>query len=203
MYDLKKYGEFQWVEKDLVHIPDFLDSLPSNHYFSFDYPGDMNMPLQDYFLDRTWSNAKRYCKHPQYIVTVQYKHNNYWNFMEWFDKFNNLEISSEILGLGNLCRFRTLNQYLKHALDYAFKHTRHQRMHIYGLCMLAIPYANKRARQFNIDLSVDSTKWTRCINDVCRESNSGYASCRKINRQLFFDEYLKEIRKRGVKLDNA
>jgi len=182
VYDLTKDYKFSWEDK--INIPKFLDSLPDNHYFSWDYPGDMNLEYQYLFLHNTWNSAEMFHDHPQFIVTAQYKFINYWNFVEWFDKYNNLNIKSGILGLGNMCRFKSLTPYLKHAFDYAFSHYKHPRIHIYGLCMKAIPYAHKLAKRFNIEFSFDSTKWTRCYH------TPGYPwACTKENRQQFFDEY--------------
>lgn len=164
VYDLVKDYKFSWEGK--INIPEFLDSLPDNHYFSWDYPGDMNLFHQDLFLHNTWNSAEMFHDHPQFIVTTQYKFRNYWNFVEWFDRYNGLDIKSGILGLGNMCRFRSLNQYLKHTLDYAFSHCKHKRIHIYGLCLKAIPYAVRLVKRFNIELSVDNTKWTFCYYET-------------------------------------
>ena len=150
VYDLTKSDKFNWEGK--INIPEFLDSLPENHYFSWDYPCDMNPKYTDLFLDKTFVNAQIYQDHPQYIVTTQYRFNDYWNFVGNFNCYNNFDIKSGILALGNMCRFRTLNQYLKHALDYAFSHTKHPRIHIYGLCLKGILYAVKLAKQFDIGL---------------------------------------------------
>lgn len=195
---LKKDYKFKWEGE--INIHEFLDSLPSNHYFSLDYPSDMNLKYKKYFLEKSWQYANAYCYHPQFIVTVQFYYNNYWNFTKWFDKYNDLTIESRIMGLGNMCRFRTLNQYLKHVLDYAFSHTKYPRMHIYGLCLKAIPHAVKLAKRFNIELSIDSTNWTRCVTTEMKKIYK--VGCRKGERQIFFDEYLKEIRKRGVMCAN-
>ena len=200
VYELKKSNEYSW--EDSINISEFLDSLPENHYFSWDYPCDMNPQYQDLFLEKTWENTQKYYYHPNYIITVQSKFNNYWNFVEWFDKYNALNIKSGIMGLGNMCRFRTLNQYFKHSLDYAFSHCNHQRIHIYGLCLKAIPYAYNLANKFNIELSVDSTKWTRSVSSNLRKKYNNLAGCRKNNRQDYFNEYLKEIKKRGVQIEN-
>ena len=188
VYELTKDVEYSWVNKSMYgYMEEWIKNLPDTHYFSWDYPCDMNRLHTDYFLKKSWNNAKKYCKFSQYIVTVQFKFRNYWNFIEWFDIYNALNISSGILALGNMCRFRTLNNYIKHALDYAFSHTHHPRIHIYGLCLKAIPYAHALAKRFNIELSFDSTKWTRCYH------SSGLPSCSKENRQQYFDEYKKEI----------
>jgi hypothetical protein len=185
VYDLIKSDKFKW--EGSIDIEEFLDSLPDDHYFSWDYPCDMNLKYQDIFLQKTYDNAKKYCKFPQYIVTAQYKFNHYWNFVEWFNIYNELDIQSGILGLGNMCRFRSLNQYLKHTLDYAFKTTTHPRMHIYGLCLKAIPYAVDLAKRFNIELSIDNTKWTRACTVELKEKYN--KNCNGKNRQEFFDVY--------------
>lgn len=180
-----------------IDIPSFLDGLPENHYFSFDYPCDMNPKYQDRFLDKTWYNANKYCNHPNYIVTAQYQFNNYWCFTHWFDKYNQLPIKSGIMGLGNLCRIMHLTEFMKHALGYAFKHCNHPRIHIYGLALRIIPYAFKLAKRFNIELSVDSTKWTRPVTNELKEQCRA-VSCKAENRQLYFDTYIEELKKRGV-----
>jgi len=198
IFELTKDYKFSWEGK--INIKEFLDSLPDNHYFSLDYPGDMNLNYLDLFIYNSLNNAKMFCYHSQYIVTVQYKFNHYWNFTKWFNKYNKLEIASRIMGLGNLCRFRSLNQYLKHTLDYAFSHCKHPRIHIYGLCLKAIPYAVKLAKRFNIELSVDSTKWTRpCTVELKKLCGLWF---KHEYRQNCFDAYLDEIIKRGVKLEN-
>ena len=96
VYDLTKDYKFKW-EGD-VNIHEFLDSLPVNHYFSCDLPSDMNLKYKKYFLEKSWQYAQAYCYHHQFIVTVQFYHNNYWNFKENFDRYNNLDIKSGILG---------------------------------------------------------------------------------------------------------
>lgn len=194
VYELKKKDKYSWEDK--IEIWNFLENLPDNHYFCWDYPCDMNPKYTTLFLTKSWNRAVKYgLQCSQYIVTVQSRFNNYWSFVEWFNLYNALYIKSGILGLGNMCRFRTLNNYLKHTLDYAFSHCRHPRIHIYGLCLKAIPYANNLAKKYNIELSVDNTKWTRaCTNDL--KKKYGFFNCRKHNRQEFFEEYQKLMDKR-------
>lgn len=188
VYDLTKSDKFKW--EGTIDIEEFLDSLPGNHYFSWDYPSDMNEDYSLLFRTKTWNRAVKYHEHPNYIVTVQSRFQNYWNFTDWFDLYNQLPIKSGLMGLGNMCRFRSLNMFLKHALDYAFKHSIHPRMHIYGLCLQAIPYANNLAKKYNIDLSIDNTKWTFMFYE--QDSK---------DRQVQFDLYMDKIRNKGVILD--
>ena len=201
VYELTKSPTYSWEEK--IDIKEFLDSLPENHYFSWDYPCDMNRKYTNLFINKTLSKALLYHTHPQYICTVQFKFRDYEIFVEWFDKYNKLDIASGILGIGNLCRFRSLNIFLRKVLDYSFTRCKHKYIHIYGLCLKAIPYAHKLAGLNGIELSIDSTKWTRVVNKELRKMMGvGHRGCSSNERQLFFDEYLKEINKRDVTLGN-
>ena len=210
VYELTKHDEYSWVKVKTAHedMIKFLDFLPKNHYFSWDYPCDMNPKFTEYFLRKSWKNAKKYCKHSQYIITVQskcYKIKNRvipdeLSFYKWFDRYNKLEIKSGILGIGNLCRIKRMTVGLKNIIIYAMKNSKHPRMHIYGLCLDAIPFAEKLAIRNNIELSIDSTKWTRACNSDLKWSE-GY-NCTSKNRQKFFDEYLNIIKKRDVELEN-
>ena len=198
VWELTKNFEYSWINN--INIEEFIKNLPDNHYFSFDYPCDMNLQHQTSFIAKSWVNANLYCKYPQYIVAVQSIFNNYWHFIGSFNLYNNLNIKSGILALGNMCRFRTLNNYLKNTLDYAFSKCKHPRIHIYGLCLRAIPYAVALSKRYNVKLSIDSTKWTRAVNKKLKDKYNGRVCCRKENRQEFFDEYKKRIKE--VLLEN-
>lgn len=198
VYDLTKSPKFSWEGK--IDITNFLDSLPKNHYFSCDLPSDMNLRYKKLFLEKSWKYAQMYSYHPQFITTVQFYHNNYWSFKEWFDRYNDLKIKSGILGIGNYCKHHHYNEFIKHTLGYIFKNCRHPKIHIYGLAFRIIPIADKLANKNNIELSIDSTKWTRACNSELKWSE-GY-NCTSKNRQKFFDVYKKEIENRGVILEN-
>lgn len=200
VYELTKDSEYSWINE--INIAKFLDSLPENHYLSVDYPCDMNERYTELFLEKSWKNALKYHSHPQYIITVQSRFRNYWNFVEWFDKYNSLDIKSGILALGNMCRFSFLNNYLKHTLDYAFSHCIHQRIHIYGLNLRSIPYACKLSKKFEIQLSTYSTKWTR-INAKYKSIVKKVACSSQKERQTFFNFYLKRMKELGVELENG
>jgi len=192
VWELTKDVEYSWVTKSsYVFMEEWIKNLPDNHYFSWDYPCDMNIFHTDYFLDKSWSNAIRYAKYPHYIVTVQSKFNNYMSFVEWFDKYNALEIKSRIMGLGNICRILQKTQYIKHALPYAFKNCNHPRIHVYGLAFKNIEFTMKLASHYGIELSIDSTKWTRACTVALK--NKYNINCNGKNRQEFFDEYLKKV----------
>lgn len=202
VYELAKLDSYSW--EDNINIKNFLNSIPKNHYFSADYPGDMldfreNIDnhlrgiLTDKFLTKSWDNAIRYCNHPQYIITVQSKFGDCQSFKHWFDKYNDLylEYGSEIMGLGNLCRIITLTKFMKKIIKYAFSKSNFLRIHIYGLGMRIIPYAYRLSKAYGIKLSIDNTKWTRAVNTKLKEKEG--LNCSSKNRQLFFDEYMKRI----------
>jgi len=153
--DLLTSNEYHWVGD--INIVEFLNSLPENHFFSFDYPSDMNPKYEDLFLMKSWDNACRYNWHPQYITTVQGKFGQAWNYIEQFHKYNALE--PDFLGLGNLCKHRSCNDFIKHTIGYIFKYSYAKRIHIYGLCKDAIPYCYKLAKKFKIDFSIDQEIW--------------------------------------------
>ena len=189
VYELTKSNEYSW--RDKINIKDFLNSLPDNHYFSLDYPCDMNLQYTNLFLEKSWLNALKYNTYLQYIVTVQSKFHDYLSFVEWFDRYNRLHIFSGIMGLGNLCRIHFKDQYIKHVLPYAFKNCTHPRIHIYGLAFKIIPFAFKLANHYGIELSIDSTKWTRAVTKKLKDKYN--INCNRENRQEYFDEYIKRI----------
>jgi len=191
-------GKYSWEEK--INIRDFLDGLPSHCYFSADYPCDMNLDYTELFLKKSWDNAVKYCDHPQYLVVCQSVLANYDSFKEWFDKYNALEIKSGILGLGNICRIFFLTDYIKNSLNYAFSHCNHKRIHIYGLALRIIPYAYNLANEYGIELSIDSTKWTRAVNEQLKQFYG--VSCRKERRQYFYEMYKETLINRGIQLKN-
>jgi len=201
VYELTKGPTYSWESK--IKILDFLNTLPENHYFTCDYPCDMNEGYTQTFLMKSWDNAVKYCAHPNYIVVVQSKLNDYWSFREWFDRYNELPIASGILGLGNMCRILHVNEFVKTALPYAFKNCKHHRIHIYGLSIRHMKFAYKLAEKYRIELSVDSTKWTRACSTELRDKYYPKTNCTKINRQEFFDEYKNSIRKRGIRLEGC
>jgi len=204
VYELKKRPYYSW-EKN-INIKDFLNSLHENHYFSADYPCDMNPSFTDEFLRKSWENAIQYCGHPNYIVTVQSKFNDYYDFMQWFDKYNDLYIASGILGIGNLCRCinKKYDEFVKHVLAYAFRKCKHPRIHIYGLPFKYIKLASRyeSTKMLNIELSIDSTKWTRACSTRLRNKHYPHFNCNNNNRQEFFNEYLDKLREKKIALQN-
>jgi len=187
VYELGVSSRFSWEGK--INIKQFLDSLKINEYLSFDYPSDMNPKFTDIFLERSWDNAIRYCNHPQYIVTVQYPYNHYWWFTYWFDKYAKLPHGSGVLGIGNLCKQRGCNPFVKHALDYALINLPKdvERIHVYGPNKIMIKYIQKLEDLKKVRFSIDSRKWEFYKNSI--------------ERPYWFKEYINNLKKIGIKID--
>lgn len=186
VYHLKTSKIYPWEGQ--IHIEEFMENLPKKHYFAFDYPCDMNIKYQDSFIIKSWLNAKKYAIYEHFIPVVQFGFSNFKEFKIMFDGYNKLDIASKIIGLGNMCRIHFLNDFMKNAIRYAFENCKHNRIHIYGLGLRIIPYAHRLSVINDIELSVDSTKWTRSHHTPGLRANT------KAQRQEFFDEYLSHIK---------
>lgn len=169
-------------------------ALRENEFISIDYPSDMNPKFQDQFIEKTIQNNIKYRDNPQYIATVQYKLHDPRDFefrlkqlLEFVDP------RKKIIGFGNLCRIIHPNRYT----DLVFKIIRETvpfgtRLHFYGLSLKVIKkYLPRIASKYII--SVDSTKWTRAVNDTLKKTYG--VACRKDNRDIFFLAYINELKK--------
>ena len=157
VYELGDSDSYSW--EGTINIQKFLDSLPNNHYFSCDYPGDMNPQYTNLFLHKSWDNACKFSKHKQYITTVQYQFNNYLNFTEWFKEYNELPMKSGIIGIGNMCQQKGLNSFVKHAIPYVIKNSNADWIHFYGPNLRIIKYIAKWQKLTSKLISVDNRKW--------------------------------------------
>lgn len=193
VYELRGSIEYAFIPK--MEVNKFIKNLPQNHYFSLDYPSDMNLDYQDLFMKKSWLNAQKYSKYESYIVTVQSKFQNLQSYKGWFKRYNALDIKSGILAIGNLCRIPRLSKLLKETIRYSFENCDHKWIHIYGLCLQGIVYALKQAEIYDINFSVDSTKWTRACTQELKDK-FGRVHAHYLIRQQFFDEYLKLIQKK-------
>lgn len=155
VYDLQQNPYYPW--EGTINIPEFLDNLPHNHYFSWDYPGDMNPTYSDLFLKQSWKNACKFSGHPNYITTVQFQFNNHSSFIKWFKEYNELPMTSGIMGIGNMCRQKGLNQFSKHIIPYALKYSNAKWIHFYGMNMYAIKFLSSLKTKKIV--SVDNRKW--------------------------------------------
>lgn len=73
----------------------------------------------------------------------------------------------------------------------------YSKIHIYGLSKWYMKLAYDLATENNIELSVDSTKWTKpCTKEL--KLKYGLNCNTNAIRQIFFNEYLRIIKKSGI-----
>lgn len=157
VYELGDSDSYSWENR--IDISGFLESLPKNHYFSWDYPGDMNPKYSELFLKKSWENACKFSEHPNYITTVQFQYNNYLSFIDWFNKYNELPMTSRIMGIGNMCQQKGLNEFVKHTIPYILKNSKADWIHIYGPNVFIIKYISKWEKLTDKLITVDNRKW--------------------------------------------
>lgn len=120
VYELKKTKKDCYSWEKHVNVEKFLDLLPNNCYFSFDYPSDMNPALTDVFLKKSYENAVKYQNNEHFIISMQYRFKDFFSFCEEFEKYNDLN-HDRIFALGNLCRILRLTPFLKNVILYTIK----------------------------------------------------------------------------------
>jgi hypothetical protein len=194
--------------------------LLPNEYLSIDYPADMNLQYQKEFVEKSIANNWKYQSNPQYICAIQYD----WMAQKDFEfRIKELEpiyaYKKKIVALGNLCRIMRPNKYFDFVINYLIKNkAKFYWVHIYGMALACIkkyiPLLQLYAPE--IQISVDSTKWTRpCKESLKRKYMKPVAQrqlpnascptpglgCTKDTRDEFFLTYINEIKKRGIRVD--
>ena len=190
VYDLKKSDKFSWEGQ--INIDKFINILNNNQYISIDYPCDMNLKYQQLFIQKTYENIEKYRNNKHYIITVQSKFYDFDSFKENFDKCIKINSKSNFLAIGNICRINQLNYFIIRVIIYCLKNIGNKRLHFYGLNFRAIKFLYRQAKYYRIpynQISFDSTKWTRAVDNNLKQMNNGKVGCLKNTRQLFFDYY--------------
>jgi len=195
VYQLKKQPYYNF-EKLAINFKEILTILPTNVYIPYDFPADMNIKYQELFIKKSFDNFLKYKEYKQFISTIQCKFNDINNFKLSFDKYNKYITSNHYVGLGNMCRINQLTDFIKESIDYAFRYSKSKKIHIFGLSLRNFKYVYSKSIEYNIDLSIDNTKWTKACNQKIRK-NFGLC-CLKATRQLFFNEYIKSIQKKNI-----
>jgi len=80
--------------------------------------------------------------------------------------------------------------------DYIKKNVKNKCVHIYGASLTLIKYFVSDLELNNIFVSVDSTKWTKRVHT--RIPLDKAICCRKNTRDIFFLEYINEIKKNNI-----
>lgn len=190
VYELVRSNEYSHI--DILHEL-ASGKLLKNEYISIDYPCDMNLQYQDEFIEKSIKNNLKYKDNPQYICTIQFKFQDFSDFKKQFEYLEEqIDFSKKIVGIGNLCRIMKVNEFTEKVFHFLLKKPKYQ-YHFYGLALILIKkYISSFLYREQI-VSVDSTKWTRACNYTIK--NKFGVNCTKKNRDLFFLEYIKELKK--------
>jgi hypothetical protein len=192
VYELKESAEYSKIS--LLHE---LASgrLLENEYISIDYPSDMNEAYTETFIEKSIKNNLRYRDNPKYICTIQFKFEDIKDFVRQFEYLEEqIDFKQKIIGIGNLCRILHPNTFTDEVFEFLL-HRKKYTYHFYGLSLKLI----KKYLIHFPGCSVDSTKWTRAVSN---ELKSKYGlNCKKSTRDIYFVEYMNEIRKSGINIE--
>lgn len=193
VYSLRDGNEYPKI-KLLHEIASGVKPLKKNEYISIDYPCDMNLKFQVEFIRKTVENNIKYANNRRYICTIQSKFKNIKDFRFNLYKLEDIwSNTGKILGIGNLCRIIYPNKFMDMVFTEMYKIAKKvKQFHFYGLSIRNIKRYIPRLLVTS-DVSVDSTKWTRAVDNSLRipyglQSTSS-------NRQEFFERYIYNIEK--------
>lgn len=193
VYELKESTEYSKI--DLLHEL-ASGKLRDNEWVSIDYPPDMNESFSDLFIEKSIKNNIKYRDNPKYICTIQFKFQDFNDFTKQFEYLEEqIDFTKKIIGIGNLCRIMKPDLFTDKVFSYLLNKPKYQ-YHFYGLSLSNIKtYLYYFVSRGQI-VSVDSTKWTKACNSSLKRKYG--LNCKKNTRDLYFLEYMNEIRKSGI-----
>lgn len=194
VYELKKTNEYSHI-KELHEIVE--NGLDINEFISIDYPCDMNPKYTKEFIEKSYQNNVKYASNLHYICTIQMHFGSYRSFEYEAERLRPIwSQPGKIIGIGNMCRIMKTNSFTDAVYRYICNNMHGHWVHVYGMPMKQIKKYAKQLEYNGIELSVDSTKWTKRIHK--RPPLDKKICCTKITRDLFFTEYIKYIRNSGI-----
>lgn len=193
VYELIKSMEYSKVHELHALIP----HIKKNEFISIDYPCDMNPEYTNHFILKSKFNNKQYAHNPQYICTIQSAFGSQESFIKETEELRFIwEREDKIVGIGNMCPIMYPNKFTDAVYDYIRRNMVGKWVHVYGMPLRQIKKYGKRLEDAGVILSADSTKWTRRVHN--RPPLDKRVTCTKQSRDLFFLEYVNEIKKRGI-----
>lgn len=199
VYELKDNIEFSKI--DLLHdLASGRKELRKNEYISIDYPCDMNIPNSALFVQKSIDNNIKYKDNPKYICAIQSNYGDFKDFKKRFDELKPVFYNkNKIVGIGNLCRIMHSNEFTDKVFGYLLRHRSGIKwLHFYGLSMRLIKKYIPKLEGYSMKISVDSTKWTRACSLKLKTEHG--LSCSGKNRDLYFLEYIKSMKKKVKKV---
>ncbi len=200
VHELLKSDEYSKIDILYKLLDDNL--LLPNEFISIDYPCDMNANYTDLFIKKSYDNNIKYKDNSKYICTIQFKFKDFEDFIYQTERLRYVWDGNitKIIGMGNLCRIFYADEFMNKVLLYIRDNMQGKSVHFYGIGLRVIK--SKIFREIlngNIIVSVDSTKWTRAVNQNLKDRVKAY-NCNKQTRDLFFVEYMNNIKKSGIEV---
>ena len=91
-------------------------------------------------------------------------------------------------------KFEITEQLVSQIFEYLIQNAANiTHIHFYGIGMKVIRRYLPTLLEHCSNISIDSTKWTKAVNDKLKKANG--VCCRKNTRDLFFNTYIDHIRK--------
>jgi hypothetical protein len=201
VYELKKVDEYPMV--DFLHKITSERSLAENEWISIDYPADMKIKKTKEFIEKSIQNNYLYKDYDKYICTIQSGFRSVESFIKRADELRDIwSKEGKIIGIGNMCRILTTSKNHRYFLENVFEYIKTEmagkRVHFYGLAKQLIVKYVPMLEKKKIEVSVDSTKWTRCDEEyklkhgVCARSH---------NRDDYLLRYMKGLENKGIKVE--
>lgn len=204
VYELKNNKEFSQIHKlhKLVEKLAYYqkEGIQTNEYISIDYPNDMNEQFSDLFIKKSYQNNIRYKDINHYICTIQY---NFMDIDSFITEFLKLEPiwknnPNKIIGIGNLCRIMYPNDFSDMVFQILEREFKGRKIHIYGLALRLIRRYIPDLLKSGVFVSIDSTKFTRAVTNELKKRYG--INCKKATRDIFFNEYVNEIKKEDLEV---
>jgi hypothetical protein len=152
------------------------------------------------FIQKSYYNNILYANNNQYICTIQSEKEDFHSFKVEAKRLKKIwKNPNKIIGLGNMCRIFNINEFSDKVYRWIAKNMAGRRIHIYGMSLKHIKKYVPLLEKVGIQVSVDSTKWTKAVTTELKEKYG--LNCKKNTRDLFFLEYIKEIEKHGIKVE--
>lgn len=199
VYELKKVDEYPMV--DFLHKITSERSLAENEWISIDYPADMKIKKTKEFIEKSIQNNYLYKDYNKYICTIQYGFKSVESFIKRADELRDIwSKENKIVGIGNMCRILTTSKNHRYFLENVFEYIKTEmagkRVHFYGLAKQLIVKYMPMLEKKKIEVSVDSTKWTKCDSEYKKNHS---LNCSTKERNDYLQRYIENLRK--LKID--
>jgi hypothetical protein len=152
------------------------------------------------FIQKSYYNNVLYADNSRYICTIQFEKESFHSFKVETKRLKKIwKNPNKVIGIGNMCRIFNTNEFSDKLYRWIIKYMPNRRIHIYGMSLKHIKKYVPLLEAAYIEVSTDSTKWTRAVTKELKEKHG--LNCNSKTRDLYFETYIKEIEKAGIKVE--